>query len=89
VLEYLVAIPVVLVAGYVIATNHHRWRDFGIGTALGSSANSAVPSMPDDAGDREHAHHPPPGISDGTEAGDGNHWSGEADSTGSHDDGHF
>jgi hypothetical protein len=60
-LSFIIAIPVILVAGYVIAMNHHRWRDVGIGTVVGT----AVPSLPDADGDDDEVDDSGPSISDG------------------------
>ena len=51
-MRFLLLIPIVLVAGYVIARNHHRLRDLGIGTLIGSS----LPRLPDLSDDDGHGH---------------------------------
>ena len=51
-MRFLLLIPIVLIAGYVIARNHHRLRDLGIGTVVGSS----LPPLPDLSDDEGHGH---------------------------------
>jgi hypothetical protein len=60
-MRYLLLIPILLIAGYVIARNHHRLRNLGIGWLVGSS----LPPLPDtsdydghshDRHDRSHGH---------------------------------
>lgn len=54
-MRFLWLVPIVLIAGYVIARNHHRLRDLGIGVLVGSS----LPPLPDLSNDDSHsdAHH--------------------------------
>jgi len=54
-MRFLLLIPIVLIAGYVIARNHHRLRDLGIGVFTGSSV-PPLPDLSDDDG-HGHAHH--------------------------------
>jgi hypothetical protein len=69
-MRYFLAIPIVLVAGYIIARNHHRLRDFGIGTAVGS----ALPPLPDlsehDHGTDHHHGHETDGGGSHVDSGD-------------------
>ena len=84
---YLLIIPVVLVAGYFIAGYHHRFRDFGIGSALGTVASSTVgPSLPSVSDVHGHADGHHPGISDGGDAHGAGDWGGDHDSTSAHGD---
>ena len=51
-MRFLLLIPIVLIAGYVIARNHHRLRNLGVGTVVGSS----LPPLPDLSNDDDHRH---------------------------------
>lgn len=86
---YLLVVPVVIVAGYIIARHHHRLRDLGIGTALGTAVDPAVRDVPSVSDVHGHADDHHPGISDGTgDAGPGD-WDGGHDSTSAHGDADF
>jgi len=81
---YVLAVPVVLVAGYFIARYHHRLRDIGIGTALGTAADSAVPDLPNVSDVHGHANDHYPNISDGGDTHGVSDWGGDSDSTSAH-----
>jgi len=51
-MRFQLLIPILLIAGYVIARNHHRLRDLGIGVFTGSS----LPPLPDLTNDDDHGH---------------------------------
>jgi hypothetical protein len=51
-MRYLLLLPIVLIAGYVIARNHHRLRNLGMGTLVGSS----LPPLPDPSEHDGHGH---------------------------------
>jgi len=67
-MRFLFLIPIVLVAGYVIARNHHRLRDIGIGTMVGTS----LPLL-SDAGDDHTQGHPSHDRHDHHASGDSTH----------------
>lgn len=88
---YLLVVPVVLVAGYVLARYHSRLRDLGIGTAVGTAVNSVTSSLPSVSdvhghadGRHGHAHDHFPGISHGGDAHGAGDWGGHHDSTSAH-----
>lgn len=83
-ISYLLVVPVVLVAGYVIARNHHRLRDIGIGTALGTAVGSAAQSLPSVSDVHGHADGHHPGFSDRGDAHGLSDWGGHHDSTSAH-----
>ena len=58
-MRYLLLLPIVVIAGYVIARNHHRLRHLGMGTLVGSSLPPLPLSKHDEHGHDhpDHGHH--------------------------------
>ena len=53
-MRYLLLLPIVLIAGYVIARNHHRLRNLGMGTLVGSSIPPLTGLSEHDEHDHDH-----------------------------------
>lgn len=51
-LNLVIALVVMLFAGYFVTRHHGRWRHFGLGSALGTAAPS-IPGSGDDENDSD------------------------------------
>jgi hypothetical protein len=64
-IEFILGVVVVLLAGYVIANNHHRIRSLAVALTTGTMVGDALPIVPDDVEcDHGPAHHYP-NVDDG------------------------
>ena len=52
-IEFIIGVVVVLLAGYVIANNHHRIRSLAVAVTAGTVIGQAMPITPDDV-DHDH-----------------------------------
>ena len=51
-MRFLLLVPLLLIVGYVVARNHHRLRNLGIGAVVGSD----VPPLPGVSNHDGHGH---------------------------------
>jgi hypothetical protein len=48
VIEFLLSVAAIFLAGFLIAENHHRIREFAVGVGIGNAVESAIPPDLDD-----------------------------------------